>query len=214
MGCMMNFICNKRGVSLIYVLAVMGMLLVIAASVFLSASSNAGAAINAKTQNYLRLYSDSVHHAIKKQLFDSVSDEGKQVNVPPEHENAPQTLGGQILNMIYKKHTELTSENTNETINFSKDVLNEFDLELIPTFKDTNLTEAKIFINIVPTVRKETIYSDNLNINADVTVTLSAVYGGMSKISSVEYSFSGGFITNDFIIQNSGIWRFISYETT
>jgi len=184
--------------------------------------------------NQLDMYTDGM----QKTIMHSLSIKESSVN-PPNVKNA-QTLGGQILNYLYNRSSQLsvTLELAPTVADGGSDdflsAITGVTIKFTPTISDETMvviTQAKPFEDEVRDADGNLVYPakprepKTAEINMTATVTVTAEYRGKSIKSVAVYNFTGGFIEDhgppidgnedhvDMYIDGSGDWGFVSVET-
>lgn len=217
------FFRNKSGVSMIFVLFSMTVLMLIAGSAVVATNSALGLSLNQINYNQLKSYSDSVNKSIMYALQTSFSDIGKDV------ENS-ESLGGQMLKALYnyadknELQTELPDEITVSLGSYGlPDAKLLVEYEKLPSSADitpsipaspAQYNELGYLIK-VPVDRT----SKKANIDAIVKFIVHIKYEGKEIKTESKYNFFGAALEDNgvsdsvMIVTNPGEWRMLSIET-
>jgi len=229
---------DTTGVSLMFVLGVMMMLLLIGASLLVAASSNVGTNIRQNEFNRVMLMSNSIHRNIMYSL-----------QADPENEGL---LANQLAWIIYEAHDD-DIEDITLKLDMDADIPASMSVSIILSipFHEVRISESSdyfpgiegsdyydeegnhIVIEAVPEVPR---VPETANIKAEMLVTVVIESDAMIREGSrlvttqAAYEYRGGFLTDDpfgmhqtnpnptglemaFAPDGFGIWSLISYET-
>lgn len=220
---MLDYFKSKSGVSMVFVLFSMTILMLIAGSAVVATSSALGLSINQMNYNQLKSYSDSVNKSLMYALQTSYSDVSKDVS-------KSETFGGQMLNALYnyadnnEQEAQLPSEVTLELAQYG-------------------LPEAKLLIeyeklpsaaDITPSVPASPAQYNELGylvkvpvdrtpkkakVEAIVKFTIYIKYEGKEIKTEAKYNFFGATLEDNgvsdsvMIVTSPGEWRMLSVET-
>jgi len=234
----MKVLRNNSGVSLIFVLAVMLMLMAIGVSAITAAGFSHGASVARHSNNQLDLYVSSMERTIKAALATDTA--GKPLT-------DTQSLGGTILCDAYR------SNPGQHTLSYTITPSIPDDLGVTYTIDITAEMNVEIFYPVVDTLWAETTQSEPENpdgsiaryreiidwtpqtamISGEITVTQTTAYNPatlidnpLSKTTKTTYRYIGGYIEElegnnipntdvddlSMVIKNPGEWTVIRHE--
>ena len=228
---------GTSGVSLIFVLGVMMMLLLIGISLLIAAGANVGTNIRQNEFNRVMLLSNSIHRNIMYSL-----------QADPENEGL---LANQLAWIIYNANDEKIDDITLD-IDMDVEIPDSMSVSIILSFPfhEVRTSESSDY---VPGIEEDRYYDDGVwivieavpeilrvpetaNIKAEMLVTVviesDALVRQGSRLVTTQaaYEYRGGFLTDDpygihqtnpnptglemaFAPDGFGIWSLISYET-
>jgi hypothetical protein len=239
---------SKSGASMLFVLGIMLTLLFISTSVLVAASAAAGAAVSRRINNQLELYADGIQKAIHASLqaSDKIHTNGGDLNKDVfgsslSFEQALQTLGGQLIKVMYDNATATSLHFVSQAIDpitglnvgFNNDPDLGFDgtvnIEIVSSV--VSFDRADENGTLVPTQISPGVFEllpmyepHRVQINAARVIITVVVERGTRRITSVvEYGYSGGLLEsptdpaagggyNQLLIVNAGEWEFVSHE--
>jgi len=228
---------DKSGVSLMFVLGVMMMLLLIGASLLVAASSNVGTNIRQNEFNRVMLLSNSIHRNIMYSL-----------QADPENDGL---LANQLAWIIYEAQDEdidditlrldmdadiPASMSVNIILSIPFHEVRVFEAsDYVPGIEESGYFDGEVWIVIEATPEIPRI-PETAEIKAEMLVTVVIESNAMVREGSrlvttqAAYEYRGGFLTDDpygihqtnpnptglemaFAPDGFGIWSLISYET-
>jgi len=228
---------NTSGVSLMFVLGVMMMLLLIGASLLVAASSNVGTNIRQNEFNRVMLLSNSIHRNIMYSL-----------QAEPENEGL---LANQLAWIIYKANEDDINDITlgldmdaDIPASMSVSIILSFPFhevrvfeasDYVPGIEESGYFDGDVWIPIaaIPEIPR---IPETAEIKAEMLITVVIESNAMVREGSrlvttqAAYEYRGGFLTDDpygmhltnpnptglemaFAPDGFGIWSLLSYET-
>lgn len=209
---------DKSGVSLIFVLAAMLLLMAIGVSAITAAGLNMGAGIAQRDRNQLDLYASSMERTVKASLEKKEPDGTSIPNV--------QTLTGRIIRAAYENGSglyDLTGANALELTASSPDggakykivISGNFKVHIIPPVEYTEWIESTVVDeegNSVLVYEEKTTgrSPQTATIDGKITAVQTTEYstlGGrdLSVTTATSYQFGGALIEEDFSTYTSPV---------
>ncbi len=213
---------DKSGISMIFVLCVMMLLLMIGTSALVAGSTAAGAGFSQRTFNQLNIFSDSVHRTFLSSLKANTDADGNN------------SLGKQLMLAIYRSTKDSTIDLPNQLTTQITGVATGGGLRVESPLLLSITNHSSIVPHVLPV-------HDDLNgngivdsgemidgepervfINASMVVQVSVTMSGRRLTSVATYEITGGEVqlgydasgtpTGNPVITDAGEWRLVAYE--
>ena len=229
---------NEYGVSVLFVLVVMMFLTAVGTTALVAASGGVGAYRNSEDSNRRFLLSDSIHRSVMHSMLECADeitgDTGRDIL---DSVNGPETFGGQLLGLIYKKAYETYLFGTEDLDGSPLIIGVSFEAELHPSLAEVDFTGVTVMLKVDASVEltperwePEIIFDDETGDPEEgppIRTGQSAVIGTSTLLVTVnvddrlttaaEYSLSGAEIEDggdpsEMLIADPGNWGFVSHK--
>lgn len=207
-----NFINDKSGASLVFVLSIMLLLIAIGTSALVAASASAGTKINQTIYNQLNIYADSLQKNLMYSLQMDLND--------PEYLNS---LGAKFILALYNAKDE--ADNKSEVLNelkFSLNIVIDYDTldderkkSIKITTSQIKLTFKPIDVFITKAVGSPANEPKKATVNAIMTATVTIESQEKKLNSLATYKLTDGYLeeqSTGMVIKQAGEWRLMRHE--
>ena len=232
----MRYIRNKRGASLMFVLAVMLLLMALGVSAITAAGLNLGASVARRDRNRLELYSNSMERTVKAALDDQLAA-GAALNMP---HSLTERMVWHALNEAYEDPanpllydsapgSHLITVGMSLTAE-SPDGAADYEIEI----SGMMFVEKSPFLRYLGTADPDdAATSQSVMINGEIWITVTTTYevprgGTISMAAITTYRFNNGVLVEDLggfgggkqseptpgdmLVDEPGEWRFVRHE--